>query len=118
MDGGGWDSYYNSIQMALLTAVDGTVVVFVADYVVEKTRGFETGRALFQLLAMPPMAIPGMVLGPSNIFFFNDPRHPINAIPGYLANLVVCQVSNFYSVQPPTGGTALKQEATTEDGGD
>src|SRR3546814_4732024 len=44
MDGGGWDSYYNSIQMALLTAVVGTVVVFVGAYVVEKTRGFETGR--------------------------------------------------------------------------
>src|SRR3546814_6519147 len=55
MDGGGWDSYYNSIQMALLTAVVGTVVVFVGAYVVEKTRGFETGRALFQLLAMLPM---------------------------------------------------------------
>src|SRR3546814_8213378 len=42
MDGGGWDSYYNSIQMALLTAVVGTVVVFVGAYVVEKTRGFRS----------------------------------------------------------------------------
>src|SRR3546814_10815451 len=84
MDGGGWDSYYNSIQMALLTAVVGTVVVFVGAYVVEKTRGFETGRALFQLLAMLPMAIPGMVLGLAYIFFFNDPRNPLNAIYGTL----------------------------------
>jgi iron(III) transport system permease protein len=28
-DGGGWDSYHNSIRMALYTAVLGTAVVFV-----------------------------------------------------------------------------------------
>src|SRR3546814_14979799 len=76
MDGGGWDSYYNSIQMALLTAVVGTVVVFVGAYVVEKTRGFETGRALFQLLAMLPMAIPGMVLGLAYISSSTIPATP------------------------------------------
>ncbi|HEY9550289.1 MAG TPA: putative 2-aminoethylphosphonate ABC transporter permease subunit [Kiloniellaceae bacterium] len=109
MDGGGWDSYYNSIQMALLTAVVGTVVVFVGAYVVEKTRGFETGRALFQLLAMLPMAIPGMVLGLAYIFFFNDPRNPLNAIYGTLAILVVCTVTHFYTVSHLTAMTALKQ---------
>src|SRR3546814_9133421 len=63
MDGGGWDSYYNSIQMALLTAVAGTIVVFVGAYMVAKTKGFETGRSLFQLLALLPLAVPGLVLG-------------------------------------------------------
>ena len=40
MDGGGWDSYGNSIRMALYTAVIGTIVVFTGAYMVEKGRGF------------------------------------------------------------------------------
>ncbi len=109
MDGGGWDSYYNSIQMALLTAVFGTLVVFIGAYMVEKTRGFETGRSLFQLLAMMPMAIPGMVLGLAYIFFFNDPRNPLNFLYGTMAILVVCTVTHFYTVSHLTAMTALKQ---------
>jgi iron(III) transport system permease protein len=109
MDGGGWDSYYNSIAMALLTAVFGTVVVFVGAYMVEKTRGFHAGRSLFQLLAMLPMAIPGMVLGLAYIFFFNDPRNPLHFLYGTMAILVICTVTHFYTVSHLTAMTALKQ---------
>ena len=58
MDGGGWDSYVNSIKLALLTAVVGTVIIFTGAYMVEKTNRFEGGRSAFQFLAMLPMAIP------------------------------------------------------------
>ena len=109
MDGGGWDSYYNSIQMALLSATIGTVVVFVGAYMVEKTKGFEVGRSLFQLLAMLPMAIPGMVLGLAYIFFFNNPANPLNALYGTMAILVICTVTHFYTVSHLTAMTALKQ---------
>jgi iron(III) transport system permease protein len=109
MDGGGWDSYYNSIQMALLTAVFGTLVVFVGAYMVEKTRGFEAGRSLFQLLAMMPMAIPGMVLGLAYIFFFNEPSNPFHFLYGTMAILVICTVTHFYTVSHLTAMTALKQ---------
>jgi iron(III) transport system permease protein len=109
MDGGGWDSYHNSIQMALLTAVIGTVAVFTGAYMVEKTKGFDTGRSLFQLLAMLPMAIPGMVLGLAYIFFFNNPDNPLNAVYGTMAILVICTVTHFYTVSHLTAVTALKQ---------
>ncbi|HSF95362.1 MAG TPA: putative 2-aminoethylphosphonate ABC transporter permease subunit [Thermohalobaculum sp.] len=109
MDGGGWDSYYNSIQLALLTALIGTLVVFTGAYMVEKTKGFDTGRSLFQLLAMLPMAIPGMVLGLAYIFFFNDPANPLNPIYGTMAILVICTVTHFYTVSHLTAVTALKQ---------
>ena len=109
MDGGGWDSYYNSIEMALLTAFFGTLIVFTGAYMVEKARGFRVGRAAFQLLAMLPMAIPGMVLGLAYIFFFNDPDNPLNFIYGTMAILVVCTVTHFYTVSHLTAVTALKQ---------
>ena len=109
MDGGGWDSYFNSIRLALFTALAGTVVVFVGAYMVEKINGFGITRSAFQFLAMMPMAIPGMVLGLAYIFFFNDPANPLNAIYGTMAILVICTVTHFYTVSHLTAVTALKQ---------
>jgi len=109
MDGGGWASYGNSIRMALLTALIGTTVVFFGAYMVEKINGFLITRSSFQFLAMLPMAIPGMVLGLAYIFFFNDPRNPLNGIYGTMVILVVCTVTHFYTVSHLTAVTALKQ---------
>lgn len=109
MDGGGWDAYRNSIKMASLVALFGTVVVFVGAYMVEKTQGFKFGRSTFQFLAMLPMAIPGMVLGLAYIFFFNNPNNPFNFIYGTMAILVLCTVTHFYTVSHLTAVTALKQ---------
>ena len=109
MDGGGWDSYYNSIEMALWTAFFGTVIVFLGAYLVEKARGFEKGRALFQLFAMLPMAVPGLVLGLAYIFFFNAPNNPLNFIYHTMAILVISTITHFYTVAHLTAVTALKQ---------
>lgn len=109
MDGGGWDAYYNSIQLALLTALFGSVVVFAGAYMVEKADGFRLGRGLFHFLAMMPMAVPGMVLGLAYIFFFNNPANPFNSIYGTMTILVVCTVTHFYTVAHLTALTALKQ---------
>jgi iron(III) transport system permease protein len=107
--GGGWQSYYNSIRLGLYTAVVGTVVIFVGAYLVEKGRGFRWGRTGFQFLAMMPMAVPGMVLGLAYIFFFNDPRNPLNGLYRTMAILVINTVVHFYTVAHLTALTALKQ---------
>ncbi len=109
MDGGGWASYWNSIKLALWTAGVGTCIIFSGAYIVEKMNGFLVGRGVFQLFAMMPMAIPGMVLGLAYIFFFNEPSNPFNFIYGTLAILVVCTVTHFYTVGHLTALTALKQ---------
>ena len=109
MDGGGWDSYTNSIQLAIYTAIVGTIVVFIGAYMVEKINRFETARSGFQFLAMMPMAIPGMVLGLAYIFFFNDPDNPLNGIYATMGILVICTVTHFYTVSHLTAVTALKQ---------
>ncbi len=109
MDGGGWGAYFNSIRLGVLTAVAGTAVVFFGAYLVEKSNGFKTGRAVFQMFAMLPMAIPGMVLGLAYIFFFNNPGNPLNSLYGTMAILVICSVTHFYTVSHLTAVTALKQ---------
>ncbi|MEP9348103.1 putative 2-aminoethylphosphonate ABC transporter permease subunit [Xanthobacter sp. KR7-225] len=108
VDGGGWESYFNSLRMAFLVAVIGTAVVFVGAYLVEKGRGFAAARAGLHFLAMMPMAIPGLVLGLSYIFFFNDRANPLNVIYGTMAILVVSSITHFYTVSHLTALTALK----------
>jgi iron(III) transport system permease protein len=107
--GGGWASYYNSIRLALLTGVIGTVVVFVGAYLVEKARGFALGRGIFHFLAMLPMAVPGLVLGLAYIFFFNAPANPLNVLYRTMTILVVNTIVHFYTVGHLTALTALRQ---------
>ena len=109
MDGGGWESFFNSLRMAGLTAVFGTALVFTGAYLVDKTKGFQAGRFIFQLLALLPLAVPGIVLGLGYIFFFNSPANPASFIYGTMTILVVCSIGHFYSVAHLTAVTALKQ---------
>ena len=109
MDGGGWDSYTNSIRLALYTGFFGTIIVFSGAYLVEKGRGFDQGRALFQFLAMMPMAVPGLVLGLAYIFFFNHPDNPLGFIYHTMGILVISTITHFYTVSHLTAVTALKQ---------
>lgn len=109
MDGGGWRAYFNSIKLGFLTAILGTAIIFIGAYLVEKSNRLTTGKAIFQMFAMLPMAIPGLVLGLAYIFFFNNPENPLNAIYGTMAILVICTVTHFYTVSHLTAVTALKQ---------
>ena len=108
-NGGGWDSFFNSIRMALYTALFGTIIIFFGAYLVEKGRGLLVGRNIFHAVAMLPLAVPGMVLGLSYIFFFNNPSNPFNFIYGTMTILVVATVAHFYTVSHLTAVTALKQ---------
>ncbi|MBT5266332.1 MAG: putative 2-aminoethylphosphonate ABC transporter permease subunit [Rhodospirillaceae bacterium] len=109
MDGGGWEAFWNSIEMALYTAFFGTIIVFTGAYLMEKGRGFTVGRSAFHMVAMAPLAVPGMVLGLAYIFFFNNPANPFNFIYGTMGILVVATVVHFYTVSHLTAVTALKQ---------
>ena len=109
MDGGGWKSYWNSLTLASLTAIFGAVIVFLGAYHVEKTRRGGPARTIAHLLALLPLAVPGLVLGLGYIFFFNARSNPLNFIYGTMAILVICTISHFYSVAHLTAVTALKQ---------
>ena len=108
-NGGGWDSYFNSIRMALYTAAIGTATIFFGAYLVEKGRGFILGRNAFHAIAMIPLAVPGMVLGLAYIFFFNNPANPFNFIYATMIILVIATITHFYTVSHLTAVTALKQ---------
>ena len=109
MDGGGWEAFWNSIDLAIYTALFGTIIVFFGAYLMEKGRGFKTGRTAFHMVAITPLAVPGMVLGLAYIFFFNHPANPLNFLYGTMTILVIVTVVHFYTVSHLTAVTALKQ---------
>ena len=109
VDADGWKSFFNSLEMSAWTAVIGSTVVFSGAYLVEKGRGAAWLRGGVHLLAMVPLAVPGLVLGISYIFFFNAPWNPLNFLVGSMAILVLSTVVHFYTVSHLTAVTALKQ---------
>ena len=105
----GWESFYNSVRLALFTAIFGTIIIFIGSYLVEKLRTDEKTRGLVQFFALMPMAVPGLVLGLSYIFFFNAKDNPLNFIYATMIILVVNTIVHFYTVSHLTAVTALKQ---------
>jgi len=102
------DAMLNSLKLAACTAVFGTAIVFVGAYVLEKTRGFDGVRPAIRLMAMLPMAVPGLVLGLGYIFFFNAPGNPLSLMYQTTALLVLCTIVHFYTTGHLTMVTALK----------
>jgi iron(III) transport system permease protein len=104
---GGYTALANSVWVAGLTAVAGTVITFVGAYVVEKCRTGVNG--VLYMLALLPVSIPGMVLGLAYIFAFNAPGSVLNRLYGTLAILVVSNLVHYFTVPFLTATTSLKQ---------
>jgi len=101
-------AFLNSITMAGGTALFGTALVFVGAYLLEKTKGMDSLRAGVRLLAVVPMAVPGLVLGLGYIFFFNASSNPLNGLYHTLTLLTLCTIIHFYTTGHLTAVTALK----------
>lgn len=106
---GGFQSYLNSIWMSLLTAGVGTVFVFVYAYFIERSKCAGGLKQAGKLLSSLPLALPGMVIGLSFIFFFNSKYNPLNFIYGTVVILVLANLVHFYSVPFVTASSALKK---------
>ena len=102
------EGFVNSLRMAAGTAVFGTALVFCGAYLMEKTRMPAALRGTVGLLAMLPMAVPGLVLGLGYIFFFNEPSNPLNPLYHTMTLLTLCTIVHFYTTGHLTAVTALK----------
>lgn len=105
----GWGTYFNSLKMAAIAAIVGTAIVFAGAYLMEKGQGFKGLRTFAHLLAMLPMAVPGLVLGLAYVFFVNARWNPLNVFYGTLGLLAVNSIAHFYTTAHITAVTALKQ---------
>ncbi|USK72047.1 putative 2-aminoethylphosphonate ABC transporter permease subunit [Peribacillus asahii] len=116
--GDGLTAYKNSLIAAALTAVFGTIFTFISAYAIEKIRKMMGLRKLGHFLSIVPLAIPGLVIGLSYVFFFSQPEinvlgftisNPLNFLYGTIAIVVIANILHFYSVAYVTATTALKK---------
>jgi iron(III) transport system permease protein len=100
--------FLNSLKVAAGTAVFGTALVFFGAYLLEKTNAQGSLPNAVKLMAMLPMAVPGLVLGLGYIFFFNAPTNPLNGLYHTVTLLTLCTIIHFYTTGHMTAVTALK----------
>jgi iron(III) transport system permease protein len=108
LQGVGWVNFWNSIQMSLLAATAGTILVFLGATLIEKTRFDQFLRKFLQLSMLLPMAIPGLVLGLAYLLFVNNPNNPLGFLYGTMTILVISSITHLYTVPHLTALTALK----------
>lgn len=106
---GGFGTFTNSMKMSLFTALFGTVFVFVYAYLMEKSKGSKNFKRIGKFMASIPIALPGMVIGLSFIFFFNQKSNPLNFIYGTIIILVLSNILHYFSVPYITATGALKK---------
>jgi len=104
---GGYTALLNSVWVATLTAVAGTLITFAGACLVEKCRTRASG--VLYMLALLPVSVPGMVLGLAYIFAFNAPGSVLNSLYGTLAILVVSNLVHYFTVHFLAATTSLKQ---------
>lgn len=109
MDGGGWGAYQNSLIMATGTMILGTAFIFLSAYACQKIEVWPIVRKAIHMLSVIPAAVPGLVLGLSYIFFFNQVNNPLNVIYGTFVILMISSVVHFLTVGHLTMVTAFKQ---------
>ena len=102
-------AYGNSLLVAMVTAVAGSLIVFVGAYLIEKTRNLGLMRKGMHLMAVLSMAVPGLVLGLGYVMFFNHPANPLNFLYQTMAILIISMVVHYYTSSHLTAVTALKQ---------
>ncbi|MFD1199869.1 putative 2-aminoethylphosphonate ABC transporter permease subunit [Brucella gallinifaecis] len=105
----GWKVYWNTVYFALMTAFIGTVIVFCGTYFSLRAKLAGGLNLLYRVLAMIPLAVPGLALGLGYIFVFNSPENPLNFIYGGFAILVVSTIAHYYTIPHLMATTALQQ---------
>ncbi|WP_245996141.1 putative 2-aminoethylphosphonate ABC transporter permease subunit [Paenibacillus taihuensis] len=107
--GGSIQPFWTSLRMSAWTAGIGTIVTFLGAYLIEKTRSMKMLRQAGYFLSILPLALPGLVIGLSYIFFFNERSNPLHGIYGTIWILVLANIAHFYAVSFVTATSALKK---------
>lgn len=118
---GGIEIFFkNSFILAVLSGIFGTFMTFMSAYLIEKKEKKTIKDKVIYFLSLVPLALPGMVIGISYIFFFNKSyftipflnisiMNPFNSLYKTIWIMVLANVIHFYSISFLTANTALKK---------
>ncbi|OWT65752.1 phosphonate ABC transporter permease [Candidimonas nitroreducens] len=108
-DGAGWQSYFNSLRLAIAVATVGTVLTFAGAWLVEKSTAPRWMRDTYQSMTLLPLAVPGLVLGLATLLYLSEPRNPFGFLYGTMSILVITTIIHYYTVSHFTATTSLRQ---------
>jgi iron(III) transport system permease protein len=108
VDPAGWASFRNTVELAFWTATVGTPLAVVGAWLMDRTRDGGRLADAGRMLAVMPLAVPGLVMGIAFIFFYNAPWNPLGFLYGTMAILVLNTVVRHLPVAHLTATTALK----------
>lgn len=118
---GGIEIFFkNSFILAFFSGIFGTFMTFMSAYLIEKKEKKTLKDKVIYFLSLVPLALPGMVIGISYIFFFNKSyftipflnisiMNPFNSLYKTIWIMVLANVIHFYSISFLTANTALKK---------
>ncbi|WP_137390950.1 putative 2-aminoethylphosphonate ABC transporter permease subunit [Rhodoligotrophos defluvii] len=108
-DVSGWSPFFNSLQLAAIVAISGSLTALLSAYVAEKISGLQPARFIIRALGMLPVAVPGLVLGLGYVLFFNSPSNPLSFLVGSFALMALNTIIHFFTVPYLTALSSLRQ---------
>jgi len=103
-----WKTAWNSIRLALLTALFSGILGVLLGYSIVKGRGTRLSKMVEQM-AYLPYVIPGIALGAVYIAMFSKPLGPIPSLYGTFALLVVVSIADKLPYSSRSGVSAMMQ---------
>ncbi|HSQ18472.1 MAG TPA: iron ABC transporter permease [Anaerolineales bacterium] len=103
-----WKAAWNSIRLALLTAVFTALLGVLLGYAIVKGRGTRLSK-LVEQVAYLPYVIPGIALGAVYIAMFSRPFGPLPSLYGTFALLVIVSIADKLPYSSRSGVSAMMQ---------
>lgn len=104
---GGYDPLWMTVEISLIAAVLGTVLLFALALAMQRLPRSLAKPVYF--LCLLPASVPGLVLGLSYIFAFNNPALPFYALYGTATLLAICNAIHYWTQGFLTTVTGLRQ---------
>ncbi|MDU4937999.1 MAG: putative 2-aminoethylphosphonate ABC transporter permease subunit [Clostridium sp.] len=93
----GFKIFGNSIFVAFLSAIFGTMICFIAAYLCERSSSLKFAKRVVYFMGILPNAIPGLTIGIAFMFFFNKQGNPLGFLYGTFAILILANIIHFFA---------------------
>lgn len=93
---GGYESLWISFYTSVIAALIGIVLLFMLVFGIKHAPDRWQSR-LANFLAVIPVGVPGLVLGLSYVFVFNDPASPLSILYGTSLLIALCNLYHYHT---------------------
>ncbi|WP_279119628.1 putative 2-aminoethylphosphonate ABC transporter permease subunit [Fusobacterium varium] len=92
-----WKIFGNSILVSVFSAILGTILCFLAAYMIEREKKYIIIRKIGYFLSILPNALPGLTIGLAYIFFFNSKDNILNFLYGSFGIIILANIVHFFA---------------------